>query len=91
MLAGTANKSLTRLVAGGAQHSAQRSGAAIANRHSWAAGVELVFDPFDLTQIEGAHQAELARGVPHADPDDIAQLYRDLHTRRDRPEHLITG
>lgn len=30
-------------------------------------------------------------GVPHADPDDIAQLYWDLHTRRDRPEQLVTA
>lgn len=30
-------------------------------------------------------------GVPHADPDDIAQAYWDLHTRRDRVEHLVTA
>jgi NADP-dependent 3-hydroxy acid dehydrogenase YdfG len=32
-----------------------------------------------------------APGIPHADPDDIARVYWDLHTRRDRAEHLITG
>jgi len=30
-------------------------------------------------------------GVPHADPDDIAQTYWDLHTHRDRPEHVVTA
>jgi NAD(P)-dependent dehydrogenase (short-subunit alcohol dehydrogenase family) len=30
-------------------------------------------------------------GVPHAAPDGIAQVYWDLHTRRDRPEHLVTA
>jgi NADP-dependent 3-hydroxy acid dehydrogenase YdfG len=30
-------------------------------------------------------------GVPHADPDDIAQIYWDLHTRHDRPEHLVSA
>src|SRR5215469_2520006 len=30
-------------------------------------------------------------GVPHAAPDDIAQVYWDLHTRRDRPEHLVAA
>jgi NADP-dependent 3-hydroxy acid dehydrogenase YdfG len=32
-----------------------------------------------------------APGIPHADPDDIARVYWDLHTRRDRAEHLVTG
>jgi NAD(P)-dependent dehydrogenase (short-subunit alcohol dehydrogenase family) len=30
-------------------------------------------------------------GVPHAAPDSIAQVYWDLHTLRDRPEHLVTA
>jgi NADP-dependent 3-hydroxy acid dehydrogenase YdfG len=32
-----------------------------------------------------------APGIPHAAPDDIARVYWDLHTRRDRAEHVITG
>ncbi|MET7333048.1 SDR family NAD(P)-dependent oxidoreductase [Nonomuraea sp. NPDC005650] len=50
---------------------------------------------------QGIHAATVAinlmpsatapEGVPHADPDDIAQIYWDLHTRRDRPEHLVTA
>jgi NADP-dependent 3-hydroxy acid dehydrogenase YdfG len=32
-----------------------------------------------------------APGIPYADPDDIARVYWDLHTRRDRAEHLITA
>jgi NADP-dependent 3-hydroxy acid dehydrogenase YdfG len=32
-----------------------------------------------------------APGIPYADPDDIAAVYWDLHTRRDRAEHVITG
>ncbi|MBP2324461.1 NAD(P)-dependent dehydrogenase (short-subunit alcohol dehydrogenase family) [Kibdelosporangium banguiense] len=35
--------------------------------------------------------ATAPEGVPHADPDDIAQIYWDLHTRRDRPEHLVAA
>jgi NADP-dependent 3-hydroxy acid dehydrogenase YdfG len=30
-------------------------------------------------------------GVPHAAPDDIAQVYWDLHTHRNRPEQLVTA
>jgi NAD(P)-dependent dehydrogenase (short-subunit alcohol dehydrogenase family) len=30
-------------------------------------------------------------GVPHAAPDDIAQVYWDLHARRDRPEHVVSA
>ncbi|WP_433476400.1 SDR family NAD(P)-dependent oxidoreductase [Spirillospora sp. CA-142024] len=50
---------------------------------------------------QGVHAATVAinllpsatapEGVPHADPDDIAQLYWDLHTRRDRPEQLVSA
>ncbi|MFI9842053.1 SDR family oxidoreductase [Nonomuraea sp. NPDC051941] len=50
---------------------------------------------------QGIHAATVAinllpsvaapEGVPHADPDDIARIYWDLHTRRDRPEHLVTA
>ncbi|MEV6931757.1 SDR family NAD(P)-dependent oxidoreductase [Dactylosporangium sp. NPDC051485] len=32
-----------------------------------------------------------APGIPHADPDDIAQVYWALHTQRDKPEHIIAG
>ncbi|MEV1177995.1 hypothetical protein [Nonomuraea sp. NPDC049784] len=35
--------------------------------------------------------ATAPEGVPHAAPDDIAQIYWDLHTLRDRPEHLVTA
>jgi NAD(P)-dependent dehydrogenase (short-subunit alcohol dehydrogenase family) len=50
---------------------------------------------------QGVHAATVAinllpattapEGVPHAAPDAIAQAYWDLHTRRDRPEHLVTA
>jgi NADP-dependent 3-hydroxy acid dehydrogenase YdfG len=50
---------------------------------------------------QGIHAATVAinllpavtapEGVPHAAPDDIAQIYWDLHTRRDRPEHVVTA
>jgi NADP-dependent 3-hydroxy acid dehydrogenase YdfG len=30
-------------------------------------------------------------GVPHLDPDDIAQIYWNLHTRRDQSQHLVTA
>lgn len=30
-------------------------------------------------------------GVPHADPDDIARLYWDLHLHRDQSEHLVSA
>jgi NADP-dependent 3-hydroxy acid dehydrogenase YdfG len=32
-----------------------------------------------------------APGIPYADPDDIADVYWDLHTSRDRAEHIVTG
>jgi len=32
-----------------------------------------------------------APGIPHADPDDIAQHYWNLHTGRDRPEHVVSA
>ena len=32
-----------------------------------------------------------APGVPYADPDDIARIYWDLHTRRDRAEHVVSA
>jgi NADP-dependent 3-hydroxy acid dehydrogenase YdfG len=35
--------------------------------------------------------AKAPEGVPHADPDDIAQVYWQLHTHRDPPEHVVTG
>ena len=35
--------------------------------------------------------ANAPEGVPHAAPDDIAQVYWDLHTRRDQAEHLVTA
>ncbi|GAA1008312.1 short-chain dehydrogenase [Acrocarpospora pleiomorpha] len=50
---------------------------------------------------KGVHAATVAinlfigatapEGVPHAAPDDIAQHYWDLYTRRDRPERLVTA
>jgi NAD(P)-dependent dehydrogenase (short-subunit alcohol dehydrogenase family) len=50
---------------------------------------------------KGVHAATVAinllpattapEGVPHAAPDSIAQVYWDLHTRRDRSEHLVTA
>jgi NAD(P)-dependent dehydrogenase (short-subunit alcohol dehydrogenase family) len=50
---------------------------------------------------QGIHAATVAinvfigtnppEGVPHADPDDIAQIYWDLHTRRDRREHVVSA
>jgi hypothetical protein len=30
-----------------------------------------------------------ATGIPHADPDDIAQVYWNLHTSRRQAEHLV--
>jgi NAD(P)-dependent dehydrogenase (short-subunit alcohol dehydrogenase family) len=30
-------------------------------------------------------------GAPHKDPDDIARVYWDLHTRREPAEHLISA
>jgi hypothetical protein len=35
--------------------------------------------------------ATAPEGIPHAAPDDIAQVYWDLHIRRDRPEHLVSA
>jgi NADP-dependent 3-hydroxy acid dehydrogenase YdfG len=32
-----------------------------------------------------------APGIPYADPDAIASVYWDLHTCRDRAEHIVTG
>lgn len=32
-----------------------------------------------------------APGIPHMDPNDIAEIYWDLHTRRDRKEQLVTA
>jgi NADP-dependent 3-hydroxy acid dehydrogenase YdfG len=32
-----------------------------------------------------------APGIPYADPDDIAGAYWDLHTGRDRAEHVVTS
>jgi NADP-dependent 3-hydroxy acid dehydrogenase YdfG len=32
-----------------------------------------------------------APGIPYADPDDIARVYWNLHTGRDRAEHVVTG
>jgi NADP-dependent 3-hydroxy acid dehydrogenase YdfG len=32
-----------------------------------------------------------APGIPYADPDDIARVYWDLHTGRDRAEHVVSG
>lgn len=44
-----------------------------------------------LVAINLMPTATAPEGVPHADPDDIAQAYWDLHSRRDRPEHLVTA
>ncbi|MEV0590569.1 hypothetical protein [Nonomuraea cavernae] len=30
-------------------------------------------------------------GYPHRAPDDIAQAYWDLHTRRDQAEHVVSA
>lgn len=35
--------------------------------------------------------ATAPEGIPHAAPDDIARVYWELHTDRDRPEHLIAA
>jgi NADP-dependent 3-hydroxy acid dehydrogenase YdfG len=35
--------------------------------------------------------ANAPAGVPHAAPDDIAQVYWDLHSRRDEVEHVVTA
>jgi NADP-dependent 3-hydroxy acid dehydrogenase YdfG len=35
--------------------------------------------------------AKAPKGVPHAAPDDIAQVYWSLHTHRNQPEQLITA
>ena len=35
--------------------------------------------------------AEAPEGVPHLHPDEIAKVYWDLHTRRDRVEQLVTS
>jgi NADP-dependent 3-hydroxy acid dehydrogenase YdfG len=35
--------------------------------------------------------ANAPAGIPHAAPDDIAQVYWDLHTRRDQVEHVVTA
>jgi NADP-dependent 3-hydroxy acid dehydrogenase YdfG len=35
--------------------------------------------------------ANAPEGVPHADPNDIAQSYWNLHTHRDKPEHIVTA
>src|SRR5690242_16919750 len=50
---------------------------------------------------KGVHAATVAinllpaatapEGVPHASPDDIAQVYWDLHATRDRYEHLVAA
>ncbi|WP_433479241.1 SDR family oxidoreductase [Spirillospora sp. CA-142024] len=60
-----------------------------------------VFNLHNTLAERGVHAATVAinllpsttapEGVPHADPDDIAQLYWDLHTRRDRPEQLVSA
>ncbi|MFI6731415.1 SDR family NAD(P)-dependent oxidoreductase [Nonomuraea sp. NPDC050451] len=35
--------------------------------------------------------AEAPEGVPHRSSDDLAQIYWDLHTRRDLPEVVVTA
>jgi NADP-dependent 3-hydroxy acid dehydrogenase YdfG len=35
--------------------------------------------------------ATAPEGILHAAPDHIAQVYWDLHIRRDRPEHLVSA
>jgi NADP-dependent 3-hydroxy acid dehydrogenase YdfG len=32
-----------------------------------------------------------AEGIPHAAPDNIAQIYWDLHTNRTQPEHIVSA
>jgi hypothetical protein len=50
---------------------------------------------------KGVHAANVAinvfiganppAGVPYAAPDDLAEIYWDLHTRRDQAEHVVTA
>jgi NADP-dependent 3-hydroxy acid dehydrogenase YdfG len=70
--------------------------AAQAAQRNWALNLH------NVMADKGVHVAQIAinvfvgvnppaPGIPHADPEDIARVYWDVHTRRDRAEHVITG
>jgi NADP-dependent 3-hydroxy acid dehydrogenase YdfG len=70
--------------------------AAQAAQRNWALNLH------NVLADQGVHVAQIAinafvganppaPGIPHADPEDIARVYWDAHTRRDRAEHLIKG